>query len=95
MLTKVLFPVLQSNIIQIGIITREIIAIYPNGLISTALKKSPFMIEMTERVVPQDGQGICRICFDKHPCHKPCPSWLFTQKIIHTILHRHSAISSI
>jgi hypothetical protein len=38
----------------------------PNGLIVNAFMKLPFVNDKTERVDPQDGQGIFVICFTKH-----------------------------
>ena len=40
-----------------------IATMYPNGLISKASLKLPFINAITDRVDPQEGQGISVICF--------------------------------
>ena len=60
----------MSTIIQMGDDNIMKATIYPKGLIFRAPKKSPFIIEIIERVEPQEGQGIFVNCFIKQPSKK-------------------------
>ncbi len=55
----------MSVIIQIGAISIITAIIYPIGFKSRASTKFPFIIEIIERVEPQEGQGIFVVCFIK------------------------------
>jgi hypothetical protein len=55
----------MSTIIQIGAISIIRVTIYPIGFESKASTKFPFVSEITERVEPQEGQGIFVACFIK------------------------------
>ncbi len=55
----------MSAIIHIGDISIIKVTIYPIGFMKKASTKLPFVNEITERVEPQEGQGIFVIYFIK------------------------------
>lgn len=63
---KVAFRLTRSKITQSGAPNKMIIRMIPIGLQSKASKKSPFMIDKTDLVDPQEGQGIVVRCLKIH-----------------------------
>ena len=57
---------MKSINIQMGEISMISAIKYHKGLSAKAAIKSPLIMETTERVVPQEGQGIFVTCFIKH-----------------------------
>jgi hypothetical protein len=66
MFKKVSFFNTKSKKIQIGIKNMMKAKIYPNGLMKKASFKLPCVIAMTDRVDPQEGQGMLVTFFIKH-----------------------------
>jgi hypothetical protein len=63
---KVAFLLTKSKIIQNGTLNKMNIRMIPIGFHSKACKKSPLMIDKTDLVDPQEGQGIDVRCLKIH-----------------------------